>query len=423
MSESPRLLAEFERAPGVIKQFPEDFQVEEVPLYEPGGSGTHTYFRIEKRGISTMEAVHAVGAALDVRRRDIGYAGLKDAHAVTRQWMSVEHVPPEKIQALELSHIRVLEVDLHGNKLRLGHLAGNRFLIRVRQTAPHRLAEFQDALKVLTARGVPNYFGPQRFGGRGDTDRVGRAVVRGEIADAVDLILGRPGPADRGAVLRAREHYEAGRYEEAARAWPWAFRDERRALRALQRAGGRKKSAFFAIDKALRRFYVSAYQSWLFNVIVAQRLGTGLDRLETGDLAIRHGSRSVFLVEDAPHEQPRADAFEISPSGPLFGYRMTEPEGQPGARERELLNSEGLAADSFRSGPQRVKGGRRALRFAPQDAAIRLGADDAGAYLELRFTLSRGCYATSLLRELFVDLQTEGSEQDADDGGDLSEGE
>lgn len=421
MSELPRLLGDFARPPGLIKHFAEDFEVEEVPLYEPGGTGTHTYFRIEKRGVSTMEAVHAIAAALDVRRRDIGYAGLKDAHAVTRQWMSIEHLPPERVQALELSHIRILEVDLHGNKLRLGHLAGNRFVIRVRQTEPHRLADFQDALRALCERGVPNYFGPQRFGGRGDTDRVGRAVVRGEIAEAVDLILGRPAPADDGAVLRARQHYEAGRFEEAARAWPWAFRDERRALRALQRARGRKKSAFFAIDKALRRFYVSAYQSWLFNAIAAQRLETGLGQLQTGDLAMRHGSRSVFLVEDAAVEQPRADAFEISPTGPLFGYRMSHPQGIPGTMEAQLLSNEELTDDSFRSGPQRVKGGRRVLRFRPEDASIRLGADDSGAYLELRFTLSRGCYATSLLRELFVGMGPEESEQDAENGGDHSE--
>jgi tRNA pseudouridine13 synthase len=402
-SAQPRLLAGFTPATSVIKEDYEDFVVEELPLYPPCGTGTHTYFLLEKRGLSTMQAVQDIAQALNVRRRAIGYAGLKDARAVTRQWMSVEHVAPEQVQSLQIARMQVLTTARHTNKLHLGHLAGNRFEIKVRRTEGHRLAELQDALGTLQRLGVPNYFGRQRFGGRGDAWEVGRAIVRGDVEEALDIVLGRPLPQDQGNVRRARQLYEASRYVEAGRAWPGLFRDERRALRALQRTGGKKKRAFLAIDHMLRRFYVSAYQSYLFNRVVAERLPTGLSQLLRGDLAWLHSKGAVFEVQDPRVEQPRADAFEISPTGPLFGYRMTHPSGQPEELESQVLASEAIEPAAFRSEKLRVKGERRPLRFQPADASIRLGADQRGAYLELRFTLQRGCYATSLLREIFAD--------------------
>lgn len=397
----PRFLAEFEPAPGAIKLDYTDFEVEEIPLYPADGTGTHTYFLVEKAGLSTLQAVNDLARALGVRRRDIGYAGMKDARAVARQWFSVEHVPPERVRSLVLPRLRVLDVARHGNKLRLGHLRGNRFVIKVRRSVPDRLNELRTALATLTTRGVPNYFGPQRFGARGESWRIGQALLRQDIDTAVDHILGHPGPQDEGDILRARTLYERGEYARASRCWPGMFRDERRALLALARTGGNKRRALAAIDKATRRFYVSAYQSHLFNRVVAERLPSGLDQLWDGDLAWLHGRDAVFLVEDAAAAQPRADTFEISPSGPLFGYRMTTPQGAAAELEAGVLRAERLDREAFRGGPLRVKGARRPLRFQPAEAEIRLGADARGPYLELRFVLPRGCYATALLRELF----------------------
>ncbi|TWT44770.1 tRNA pseudouridine synthase D [Phycisphaerae bacterium RAS1] len=395
-----RLLEDFKRARGVIKLEYEDFVVDEVPLYDFSGQGSHTYVLIEKAGLSTVQAIHDLASALNVKRRDIGYAGLKDARAVTRQWISIEHAPPDLVRKLDIPRIRVLEVTSHTNKLRTGHLAGNRFRIRVRHTDPDRLAELQDALATLCRRGVPNHFGPQRFGGRGDTWLIGRALVQNQPEDAVDLILGRPGPRDHGDILRARRSYDEGRYRDAARRWPGMFRDERRALKALAESNN-KRRALASIDKTTRRLYVSAYQSCLFNRVVAMRLATGLDQVWPGDLAWLHGSGAVFRVEDAAVEQPRADSFEISPSGPLFGYRMTAPGGRAGEMEQQILAGEGATLDSFSAGPIGAKGGRRPLRFAPREASVRLAADSGGPYLELGFFLPRGCYATAVLNELF----------------------
>ena len=405
METLPRLLSDLKPAAGTLKIDYEDFQVDEIPLYTPAGQGTHTYFLVEKAGLSTLQAVNDLARALNVRRRDIGYAGMKDARAVTRQWFSIEHVEPGAVKAVEMPRLRIIEVSRHSNKLRLGHLAGNRFTINVRDTEPDRLAELQDALAELTRRGVPNYFGPQRFGGRGDTWAIGQALLRNDPETALDIILGQPDDRDRGAVRQARQLYDQGNYEQAARTWPGMFRDEQRALRALARSDGNKRRGFGAIDKATRRFYVSAFQSYLFNACVAIRVRERLDQLWEGDLAWLHGSGAVFAVTDPAAEQPRADLFEISASGPLFGYRMTTAAGRAGELESQILQNNHISLDAFRSGPLRVKGARRAVRFRPDQAKIQLGADVRGTYLALTFTLPRGCYATSLLRELFAESE------------------
>lgn len=413
-ADCPRLLADLRPAAGVLKSEYEDFEVEELPAYPASGAGTHTFFQIEKRGLATMQAVHDIAAALGVRRFEIGVAGLKDARAVTRQWMSVEHVAPERVAELEVPRIRVLQVTRHTNKLRIGHLRANRFRIRVRQTETQRLAELQDALAELVRRGVPNYFGAQRFGARGDTWRIGRAIVHENLEEALDHLLGRPGPSDFGDVRRARKLYEDGNYAEALRAWPRIYRDQRAALKALLRTRGKKKRGMLAVDERMRLFCVSAYQSMLFNRVVAERLPTGLEKLHAGDLAQIHANGAVFRVEDTAAEQPRSDRFEISATGPIYGYRMTEPHGEPAQIEARVLEHEQLNRDRFHTRHLRVKGTRRPLRFQPQDSAIRLGADARGPYLELGFTLASGCYATSLLRELFAEPLEQGEEADGE---------
>jgi len=396
----PYLTADVPPLGGRIKGRPDDFRVEEVPLYEASGQGTHTYVCIDKTGLSTLRAVREIARALGEPHRNVGYAGMKDANATTRQILSIEHVPTERIEKLEVPGIRVLWVRRHGNKLRLGHLRGNRFAIRLRDVDAGRLGEVRELLGVLAQRGVPNYFGEQRVGARGDTWQIGRAMMKQDWVEAVSLMLGRPSEYDRGEVLRARQLFDEGRYEEAAKAWPYPFPDARRACLTMARTAGSHKRAFFGVDKTVKRLYLSAFQSYLFNQVVAARIQS-LHRLMTGDLAYRHANGAVFRVADAAAEQPRADTFEISPSGPLFGYRMTEPEGEPGEIESRLLAAEGLHPADFRvPGAHKIKGARRPLRFQPRECEVDAGRDDGGDYFELRFFLEPGCYATSVLREI-----------------------
>jgi tRNA pseudouridine13 synthase len=385
---------------GVIKAHDEDFVVEEIPLYEACGAGTHTYFLAEKQSLTTLEAVRRIAQALGKAPRDVGYAGMKDAHGVTRQMLSIEHVPPERVAALELPRIRIVSVSRHGNKLKLGHLAGNRFQVRLRGAEPEAGPRISAIMAILQRRGVPNYFGPQRFGARGDNAWIGLAVMRGDHDDALARMLGRPGAFDHGAVRRARELYDAGRLEEAARNWPPRSHEHATVVRALIRAGGDARRAWSAVPHTLRKLYLSAVQSAVFNVVLAQRLER-IDALEVGDLAWKHRNGACFLVEDLAAEQPRCDAFEISPSGPLFGRRMTPAQGTPGEREREALSSSGLELEHLlTSSTSRLDGARRPLRVPLGDWAVEEGTDGRGQYWELRFALPPGAYATGVLREV-----------------------
>ena len=400
VDELPFLTADLPGVGGRIKTRPQDVLVEEIPLSEPSGEGTHVYFRIEKVGIPTTRAVHEIARALGVRPHDIGYAGLKDADAVTRQTLSLEHVDPDRVRQLNVPRVRVLDVSRHTNKLRLGHLAGNRFAVRLRQVDLARVDEVRETLERLARRGVPNYFGPQRFGFRGDTWRIGQAIMQSDYDEAVAHVLGRPGPKDHGEIRNARLLFEKGDYAGAAQSWPYLFSNERRLCWAMARSKGNARRAFKALDRKMRQFYLSAYQSHLFNQIVARRIDA-LDRLMAGDLAWRHPQGAVFAVEDPAREQPRCDAFEISPTGPLFGHRMSMPAGEPGEWERQLLADTGMTLDSFRDGPDRTtQGSRRPVRFQPHEARADGGCDDAGDYIELRFRLESGCYATTVLREI-----------------------
>jgi tRNA pseudouridine13 synthase len=157
-----------------------------------------------------------------------------------------------------------------------------------------------------------------------------------------------------------------------------------------------------AIDERLRRLWVSALQSRLFNDVLALRVMAGtFDKLLDGDLAYKHANGACFLVQDAAAEQPRAEVFEVSPSGPLFGYRMSLPEGEALRVEQEAFDAAGLAAQDFRSRAiGKVKGARRPLRVKPADVELAAGVDDHGAHVTVAFTLPPGSFATVLLAEL-----------------------
>ncbi len=398
----PFLTADQPGIGGRIKRFNEDFLVEELPLYPAGGIGTHTYLTIEKQGMTTLAAVGQLARALGRPPRDIGYAGLKDAHGITRQTLSVEHVTPERIAALSLPRMRILSVNHHTNKIKLGHLRGNRFHLRIRDVAAdaRTVQRARKIVEILQRRGVPNYFGPQRFGARGDNAAVGRAILHDDFVEAVALLLGRPGPYDHGPVRHARELFDQGDLAADANACPPHFREQKRVSHAVITSNGDAQRAWHAVDHTLRKLYYSALQSELFNRVVALRIDT-IDQILVGDLACKHANGACFRVEDAAAEQPRCTALEISATGPLFGRRMTEAQGEPGRWEEQVLVEAGLTRDRFvsRDGT-RFEGGRRPIRIPLGAAQVESGEDENGPYLSLAFELPAGAYATNVTREV-----------------------
>jgi tRNA pseudouridine13 synthase len=396
MSDHPYLTAEHPGTGGVMRERLEDFVVEELPQYEASGAGEHLYVTIQKAGLSTHEAVRRIAKALGIAPKAIGYAGLKDAKAITRQIISMQGLSESAVRSMEVPGVTVLDTRYHKNKLRLGHLRGNRFLIRLRSVAPEAADRARDILDRLAETGVPNLFGPQRFGSKGDGHLVGRAIVHRDPERAVEVLLGGPADKESDPRLReARERYEAGDLEGALAVFPHPYQAERRVLEALIR-GRPAAQALKRVPAATLRIHLSSYQSWLFNRLLYDRM-PDLGVLEEGDLAWIHRKGAVFSVEDPAAEQPRADEFEVSPSGPLFGRKVLLAGGRPGEAERELLAEERLDLEDFSGAGVKMPGERRPFRVPLTDLTVR--PDGEGAIL-LGFSLPKGSFATAVMREV-----------------------
>ncbi|MEM9373401.1 MAG: tRNA pseudouridine(13) synthase TruD, partial [Planctomycetota bacterium] len=253
---------------GRIKAHDEDFLVDEIPLYEPKGSGDYIFMYIEKRGLSTIQMRDALAGHFGVHQRDIGHAGLKDKRAITRQVVSV-YTPgrtPEDFPSLDHPKLTVQWIDMHDNRLERGHLAGNRFVIKVRGVQPTAVVDARQTLRTLADTGLPNRFGLQRFGYLRNNHLIGRSMILGNAREALDLMLGI-GPVMPDLQREAREAYAAGDLGHAFAAMPRVFKGERQALRVLSEGGDHAK-ALGAIDPTAAGFYISSFQSALFNAML-----------------------------------------------------------------------------------------------------------------------------------------------------------
>jgi tRNA pseudouridine13 synthase len=336
MTPLPFVTADLPGSGGTVRAAPEDFRVDEIPAYLPSGAGPHLYLRVEKRGRTTRDAVRLLARALGVPERDAGFAGMKDKEAVTTQWLSFPVAKDPDVAALAAPGVRVLEASRHGNKLRTGHVRANVFSILVRGGDAARARAAADA---LAARGLPNFFGPQRFGSEGRNADVGRALLAGD------------------------ETPEA-----------------RRAAR----------------DRFLRRLSISAYQALLFNRWLAARMADGLFAAALqGDVMKKLDSGGLFGCEDPAVDGPRVARFEISPAGPMFGHKLRAAEGEALAREERILADEGMTLSAFARGGGEAEGTRRAARLP-----ARVDLDAEGDGYRARFELPKGSYATVVLREL-----------------------
>ena len=336
----PYLTADLPGTGGVLKQQPEDFEVEEIAAYEPEGAGEHLFLWIEKRDVSAEQLTRHVTRALGIPAGEVGVAGLKDRCAVTRQYVSVPANGEGDVARIDTEQIRVLRTARHRNKLRTGHLKGNRFSILARDVPDDALRTAQPIAERLAARGFPNYFGDQRFGREGET-----------LALGLDLLAGRRTP----------------------RHLPYSRR------------------------KFLLRLALSAVQSHLFNTALAERVRDELtDRVLAGDVMQVVASGGLFLAEDPADEQLRSDAGEVIATGPLFGPKMKQPAGEAAAREARVLEQSGLGAADFEKFHKLTSGARRPYLVRPQDLTVTLESEG----LRVRFALPSGAYATSLLREI-----------------------
>lgn len=395
---------------GEIKSDHEDFLVDEIPLYEPSGSGDYIYLYVEKRGLSTIQMRDVLAKHFKVPQRAIGHAGLKDKHAITRQVVSV-HAPgkaPEDFPSVQHPKITILWADLHTNRLERGHLAGNRFSIRVRGVGPEAVVHANRTLQRLARTGLPNRFGVQRFGYLRNNHLVGRAMILGDARRALDLMLGL-GTTVPELQRESREAYARGDLSLAYQAMPRVFKGECQALRVLSQ-GGDAREALAAIDPTAAGFFISSFQSAVFNAVLNRRIEAGtLDRFVEGDLAFAIKSRATFPVTAATLEEAelgeRAARFEIAPSGPMWGTTMARASGKVDETELEALASIGVGLDDLhaceaRDGYAMIGGDRRPLRIPVIDPEVEGGVDERGSYVRCAFELPRGSFATTVMDEV-----------------------
>ncbi|SHJ31362.1 tRNA pseudouridine13 synthase [Malonomonas rubra DSM 5091] len=390
------LTADLPGTGGIYKQEAQDFQVEEIPLYPCSGVGEHLYLWIEKEGISTHELLNQLKKELRIKDREIGYAGLKDARARTRQMISVPARCEKKLQQARLRQATIINSNRHGNKLRLGHLAGNRFSIRLRNVGPDGAKRAQAILDVLASTGVPNRFGEQRYGLLGNSANLGLLLLQENYQAFCRELLGDPALIRNTQWQAAATAYRAENLSRCLELLPQRMRDERRLVQALM-AGKSHQQAALSLPRNLLRLYLSACQSQLFDQLLENRL-PNLDQLFDGDIAYKHENGACFRVESAKIEQPRAERFEISPTAPLFGFKAMQAEQKPGADEKECLTNAGLSYESWRlKEGLAMPGERRPLRAPIQNINLSQPAENQ---LLLEFSLPKGSYATSVLAEI-----------------------
>ncbi len=391
---------------GVIKARPEDFVVEELPLYEPCGRGEHLYLRIEKTGVAHGEMMSRLRKHFGVREADIGFAGMKDKIAVSRQTVSVHLPGPGEASIPDLGHerIRAVWASRHTNKIRVGHLAGNRFSIRIREVDPAAVVAVSRSMRRLLSAGLPNYFGRQRFGYRCNNQVLGLALLKEDWRGALVEQLGGGGSPFPEYQQERRELFDRGRYAEAAAHWTPADRNELVAIKALA-AGRDDRGAIRSVGRTALSFWISALQSAAFNRVLDRRIDDGiLARLVEGDLAWKHDNGAVFAVTErelaGAELARRLDALEISPSGPLWGAGMTRPAASVAGVELEELGSMQIAPETIARIQGHLKGARRPLRVPVANASSEGGADEHGPYVRVAFELPGGAYATILLGEI-----------------------
>jgi tRNA pseudouridine13 synthase len=361
---------------GRIRERPEDFVVDEIPAYAPSGEGGHVFVRFTKRGMTTPDAVRAIARALGCDPRGAGHAGMKDKWAITSQTISVAAPPgasPNEVarraSGLSLEGITVHEAVPHGNKIKPGHLAGNRFAIAVRNVPRARLGEITGAFERVRLEGLPNAFGAQRFGAGG---------------------------------------------QNAVRALGWVKGTERPPR-----------------DPRLRRLLWSALQSSVYDRVLQARVrdGTWTTPLE-GDVLKLRASGGMFVCTDVQTDRARAEAGELSPTGPMVGARMQWPAGVSLELERSIV-AEVFGADFDFADTRRLgAGSRRGLRLWVDELSWKVedddsddsddGSHDSGncpACVRVYFVLPKGAYATTVLGAAvaFEDKPTRDVEPSASD--------
>ncbi|WP_103624297.1 tRNA pseudouridine(13) synthase TruD [Campylobacter concisus] len=341
----------------------DDFVVREIPLYEFSGDGEHLIIEISKKDMTTSDALHALSEVTGAKMRDFGYAGLKDKQGMTTQFISMPRKFESALANFSHEKMKILNLNVHKNKLRIGHLKGNSFFIRLKKVLPSSAKKLEQAFASIDKMGYANYFGYQRFGKFGDNAETGLELLKNGTING-------------------------------------------------------KKSK----NPKLNDFLISAYQSDLFNRWLSKRVeisrfaqdfslgelaqiypyldGAILKNLKSqkrffklidGEVLVHYPHGKCFLCEDLDAEGVRFDARDITSCGLIAGAKAYEAQGAAKTVENEIF----AQANEFKA---KMTGSRRFAWSYLEDTAYRYNEEKA--HFTMNFTLQKGSYATVVLEEI-----------------------
>ena len=336
-----------------FKQSKDDFVVTEIPLYEFSGEGEHLILKIRKKDLATWDALEIIASSIGCKSRDIGYAGLKDKNAMTIQYISIHKKFEEKLDKFEHTNIKILEKTYHNNKIKIGHLKGNKFFIRLKRVMPMHKMKLESALKQIATNGMANYFGFQRFGIDGDNYLKGKDLIDGKLK---------------------------------------------------------------VKNRKLKQMYINAYQSYLFNSWVSKRIEISklISSFKAKEIASKIGIEEEKIKQIQKQQHPfkilEGDVFNHYPYGKLFYVENLEEESEKfylhdrvptgllsGSKTKYAIN-DALEFENEFIKETKENGSRRFAWIFPKDISSEYKEEKN--WFELSFELPKGSYATELIGEL-----------------------
>lgn len=402
---------------GRIKQDAEDFFVNEIANIDLN-EGNYLIIKVKKKNWDTMNLARVLSNILGISQKRIYYAGTKDKRAIAIQYFSIKNANEEIVEKLKSSRLRDVEIEIVGKSrkaVNLGNLLGNEFSIKIVDVNTNEIEEKIEAIKrELMDKGTPNFFGLQRFGSiRYITHEVGKMIVKGKFEDAFWIYVAKPFEGESKEVKKIREELWNTRDEKfGLRELPKHLRYERLLLQKL-REGKDEERALLSLPKNLKMMFVHAYQSYIFNLLLSERIAEfeSLKKIEDEDIISfvsfkQNKKRYYFFKEDysiVKSNTKRRIKFLIDKRRaalalPLPGYE-TKVEGWCKEKLNEILEKEEVKLKDFKNKYKEFssKGSFRSADILAEwtNLSYEIEKND----VKFNFYLPKGCYATIFLRE------------------------
>ena len=398
---------------GKLRKVPEDFEVEEISVLPmPAGDGKYVIAKVWHRNWEANRLVRRLASNLHVGRTRIGFAGTKDGRSVATQLMSF-NAPIEDVKGLQIPDVRIMDAYTSRRSLEIGDLVGNKFRIKVSDCAqdsdlPKICAEVKRRLDA--AGGFPNFFGVQRFGSiRPITHLIGKDLVMADFEGAVMRYIANPSEEETSEANDARRNLQKTKdFERALAEFPTKLTFERTLIEHLRDHPEDYVGALRRLPHNLLMMFVHAYQSYLFNRILSQRMreGMSLKEPEVGDIILPltksnvpdHDTPISVTAENLQKAVKSAREGKAFVSGLIYGTSSVFADGRMGEIERKIVKGENIKNMDFQIVGLREassKGTRRELLAPYKDLTIEFGQGE----VTFRFALNKGCYATTLMRE------------------------